>query len=251
VQRSPDGSTGWAQVAAALTATTYADTGLRPGTVYYYRVQASSAAGSGPFSATVSATTPAAPAGTVLFADTFSGSSVNPAWTFVGGSWGQSGGVLAQASTGSGDPKKALVTDQAYPANVMVTAKVRVDSWTDGDWARAGVSLDNDPATGRGYNLVFHYTNGSGSYVQFLDDGVAWGRAYRFAWSVGTWYWFQLAMIDGTLYGKVWADGTPEPANWLYAQADWADRSGGAPGLNGGSNNGATASFAAVTVTAV
>src|SRR6202008_2981224 len=114
------------------------------------------------------------------------------------GSGSESGGVLAQTGTGSGGPKKALLTDQTYPANVMITAKVRVDSWAGGDYARAGVSLDENPSTGQGYNLLFHNNT---STVQFLDDGVAWGNSYSFAWSVGTWYWFQLEMVNGTLYG--------------------------------------------------
>jgi hypothetical protein len=150
--------------------------------------------------------------------------------------------VLAQTGTGAGDPKKALVTGQSFPANVTVTAEVRVDSWAGIDGSRAGVGLDQDPATGNGYNLVFHATPG-GSVVQFLDDQVAWGNSYAFSWSVGTWYWFKLAMNNGTLYGKVWQAGTAEPGAWLFTQAGWADRTGGAPGLNGGSNNGATASF--------
>jgi hypothetical protein len=244
VQRSPDGAT-WTQLASGLTATSYADAGLQAATTYYYRVQASNAAGSGPFSATASATTPAAAGGTVLFSDSFGGSTVNPAWKFAGGNWGQAAGVLAQTGTGSGDPKKALLTDQAYPANVVVTARVRVDSWAGGDWARAGVSLYNDPTTGRGYNLVFHSNT---STVQFLDDGVTWGNAYTFSWTVGTWYWFKLEMLNGVLYGKVWQDGTPEPSSWMFTQAGWADRTGGAPGLNGGSNAGATASFSNLTV---
>jgi hypothetical protein len=244
VQRSPDGST-WAPLASGLTATGYTDAGLQPGTTYYYRVQASNAAGSGPFSTAASATTLA-----TLFSDAFGGSSLNPAWKFVGGSWRQSNGVLAQTSTGAGDPKKALLTDQTYPTNVMVTAKVRVDSWAGTDGSRAGVSLYNDPSTGRGYDLVFHATP-AGNVVQFLDDGVAWGNSYSFAWTTGTWYWFKLEMFNGVLYGKVWADGTPEPAAWMFTQAGWTDRTGGAPGLNGGANDGATASFSNVTVTAI
>jgi hypothetical protein len=102
VQRSPDGST-WAPLASGLTATIYADTGLQPGTAYYYRVQASNSAGSGPFSASASATTAAAG---VLFTDAFGGAAVNPAWQFVGGSWGQSAGVLAQTSTGRATPRR-------------------------------------------------------------------------------------------------------------------------------------------------
>jgi len=192
--------------------------------------------------------------GGVLFSDSFGSSSVNPAWKFVGGSWAQSSGVLAQTSTGAGDPKKALVTDQTYPANLVVTAKVRVDSWAGTDGSRAGVSLDDDPSTGKGYNLVFHATPG-GSVVQFLDDGVAWGNSYSFAWTTGAWYWFKLEMLNGTLYGKIWQDGTAEPADWMFQQTGWSDRSsGGAPALNGGSASAGspgntTASFGNVTVT--
>jgi titin len=247
VQRSLDGTT-WTQLASGLTATSYADAGLQAATTYYYRVEASNSVGSSPFSATVSATTPAASSGTVLYSDGFGSSTVKPAWKFAGGSWAQSAGVLAQTSTGAGDPKKALLTDQAYPANLVVTAKVRVDYWAGGDAARAGVSLYNDPATGRGYNLVFHSNTGT---VQFLDDGVAWGNSYAFNWAVGSWYWFKLEALNGVLYGKVWQDGTPEPAAWMFTQSGWADRQGGAPGLNGGSNAGATASFASLTVTSV
>ena len=106
--------------------------------------------------------------------------------------------------------------------------------------------------TGQGYNLVFHNDTNT---VQFLDDGVAWGNSYSFAWQVGVWYWFKLEAKGGMLYGKVWADGTAEPADWMFQQTGWSDRSsGGAPALNGGSASAGspgntTASFGNVTVT--
>src|SRR5207244_5934050 len=37
IQRSPDGSTGWAQVGTTIT-TSFTDTGLSPSTTYFYRV---------------------------------------------------------------------------------------------------------------------------------------------------------------------------------------------------------------------
>src|SRR5206468_6355126 len=85
--------------------------------------------------------------------------------------------------------------------------------------------------------------------VEFLNDQVTWGNAYAFAWSPGAWYWFELEERAGTLYGKVWADGTPEPAVWMFEQDGWADRPG-APALTGGSDDGAIASFDDVTVAA-
>jgi subtilisin family serine protease len=183
-----------------------------------------------------------------LFTDALSAAAPGPAWTFHGGSWSQGGGTLRQTSLANADPRKAIIADHAYPADVQITAKVRVDSWTDGDSARAGVGLRTDPATGRGYNLLFHGTHNT---VQFLDDGVAWGNSYNFSWSTGTWYWFKLKEANGALYGKVWQDGRPEPTGWMFTQSGWTSRAGGVPSLNGGSagrGGNATVSFSSVAV---
>ena len=58
VERSPDGAT-WTAVTSALAAgtTSYRDTGLAPSTTYKYRVKATNAAGSSPYSNTATATT--------------------------------------------------------------------------------------------------------------------------------------------------------------------------------------------------
>lgn len=143
--------------------------------------------------------------------------------------------MLSQTDTGDADPRKAMVVDRTFPADVQITAKVRVDSWVDGDFARAGVSVYNDPATGNGYNLALHHVGGTRAKVQFLNDQLLWANAYDFNWDLGQWYWFKLKAEKGTLYGKVWADGSAEPADWPYVQTGWTDRTSGAPGLNGGS----------------
>ena len=58
VERSPDGSTGWAPVGqAAQNATGYVDSGLAPATTYFYRVIGTTAAGDAPTSDVVSVTT--------------------------------------------------------------------------------------------------------------------------------------------------------------------------------------------------
>jgi uncharacterized protein YkwD len=250
VERSLDGVNGWAQIGTTgVNVTTYQDTGLNAGTTYYYRVRATNASGDGAYSPVASASTAA---GSALFADSFRTPALNAAWRFVGGSWRLSGGALAQTSTANTDPRKALVTGQTFPADVAIAARVRVDSWANGNGGRAGVGLYTDPTTGRGYNLVFHNNTNT---VQFLNDGVAWGNSYAFAWQVGLWYWFKLQDKGGVLYGKVWADGSPEPAAWMFQQTGWTGRSsGGAPALNGGSSSAgssgnATASFDDVSVT--
>ena len=59
IQRSADGSTGWAQVGASA-GTTFTDVGLTPSTTYFYRVVASNGSGDSGPSNVVSATTPGA-----------------------------------------------------------------------------------------------------------------------------------------------------------------------------------------------
>jgi len=197
---------------------------------------------------------------TCTFNDNFSGATTGSAWKLVTagvgnpGTWVQSGGVYSQTNTLSGDPKKAIIANAGLDptADYTITAKVRVDSWVAGDYARAGVSLFTNTTNGQGLNLLFHANNGNQNTIEFLDDNLTWGpTSYTFAWTVGTWYWFKLTSQNGTLYGKVWADGNSEPGTYPYT---WT-RSGrtGYPALNGGSADSvspgsATVSFDDVSV---
>ena len=160
----------------------------------------------------------------------FSGSGLNSAWKVTGGSWSVANGVGSQTSTTSGDPKKLVLTGVSTPAAVEVAARVRVDSWQSGDSARARIGLYTN-ASGMGYNLLFR-DNGK---VQFLDDQVRWGNSFSFAWQTGVWYNFKLRMEGGVLKGKVWADGSAEPTDWMFTQSGWTNRTGGSVSLNGSS----------------
>ncbi|MCQ6557463.1 fibronectin type III domain-containing protein [Paenibacillus mendelii] len=247
---SPITSANWASAMQAVgepapavggNSQSFTVSGLSPGTDYYFAVKTSDAAGN------VSGLSNGWSVKTVgsgsLFSDAFADAQRGPSWFAFGGSWSETGGTLTQTSLLEGDPKKMLIgrTGFDFPSSPLtITAKVRVDAWTGGDFARAGVSLFNDMKDGGGYNLVFHNNH---STVQFLDDGVAWGPSYPFTWSSGVWYWFKLKADGGTLYGKVWADGATEPATWPYS---WM-RSGrsGVPGLNGGAAKTGTGSSSA------
>jgi len=229
-----DGSTG----TGSTTSHTYASAGT-----YTVTVSATDEYGKvGTGSGTITITAPGS--STVLFHDTFPSNTPSSAWTFVGGTWSINSGVLSQTTELAEDPQKAMITDQSYPSNLIITAEVQVNTWNGVDRSRVGVGLYTNPSSGDGYNLIFHGTN----QVQFLNDQVAWGNAYTFNWQVGTWYWFQLEENNGTLEGKVWAAGTAEPQNWMFQQTGWSSLTGGAPALNGGSG-GSTDSFASVSVT--
>ncbi len=141
----------------------------------------------------------------------------------------------------------AALTDQTYPANVEITAKVRVDAWTGGPSAMAGVAVNVNSA-GLGYGLVFH----DGQNVEFIDNGSVIGSTYQYSWNQGQWYWFQLEASGGNLYGNVWADGSPEPSGWQFTQSGWSDHASGSPALVGGGATGAsssTSSFDDLSVT--
>ncbi len=88
LERSPNGSTGWAQIAAPVqSATSYQNTGLTAGTTYYYRIKAATAAGdSVPSFVTSAATYLATPVIQTLTAD--STSQLTVTWSAVTGATG-------------------------------------------------------------------------------------------------------------------------------------------------------------------
>ena len=220
---------------ASPSTSVYSDTGLNFDVQYWYRVVAVYKSGVAQNSNVTSAYTQSAlPNPYPIGKDSFNAKQISPAWSFVGGKWTQSDGLLQQVDTAKlRDVKKAVLTDQTYPSDQTITAKVWVTAWLAGDTARAGVGIYTDPKTGLGYELVFHGKN----QVQFLDDGVTWGNGYSFSWNAKTWYWFKLTDQNGTLLGKVWRDGTSEPSSWMFQQKGWSDRTGGDPALDGGANH--------------
>lgn len=197
----------------------------------------------------VSAVSPAAlPIPYPIFQDSFDSRVLKPAWFLLGGNWRQKAGVLEQIDTTmSGDIKKAILINGPYPSDQTITAKVRVTA-SKGRDPHIGVGVYTDPVNGLGYELVFHGNN----KVQFLNHGVAWGNAFDFPWTTGIWYWFKLSAQPNLLQGKVWQDGTPEPAQWQFQQMGWNNRSSGNPALDGGTaykDSVACAVFDSVSVT--
>ncbi len=99
VERSPDGSTGWAQVATpGPNVVTFNNTLLTSATTYYYRVYATGAGGNSAYSNIANATTlPAAPAAPTLGGIT----STNIGVTFTGVSGVVSGYYIQRSLNGS------------------------------------------------------------------------------------------------------------------------------------------------------
>lgn len=187
-----------------------------------------------------------------LFGDNFNDNSLSPAWTLIhneDGPWNETSSVLKQfLSTRILDPRRAIISNSGvnFGTNYTITAKVRVDSWTNDFLSRAGVGLYCNTSNGYGFNLVFHQDHNT---VQFLNDLVAFSSPpYTFPWSNGVWYWFKLKIENENLFGKVWQDGLAEPSGWPYT---WTPsvRPVGYPSVTGGTFSGQAVSFDDVTVT--
>ncbi len=83
IERSPDGVTGWAELATVPADTVaYSDQRVGCGATYAYRVRAASAAGRSPYSAVASATTLACPA-LVTLSESFAGGGLPAGWSNV------------------------------------------------------------------------------------------------------------------------------------------------------------------------
>jgi hypothetical protein len=55
--------------------------------------------------------------------------------------WVEKDGILSQTSDKQGDPAYAVIADKKYPKALTIQAKVRIDTWQDGDTARGGVGV--------------------------------------------------------------------------------------------------------------
>jgi len=176
-------------------------------------------------------------------------------WTTAGGKWEVKDGCLRQTDPGPGDAKKAIIASDRddLSSDVIVTAKLRIDSRGANRDARAGITLCADPKTGNGFNLVFH-----DGKLQWLHDDVAWGPGHDFPYEPGKWYWMKLYKMKGDpttkrwidegkatgeMKGKAWVDGDKEPADWMVTWSDYDPLLTGYPGLNGGSAGAAPVSF--------
>ena len=128
----------------------------------------------------------------------------------IGGTWGVKDACLRQDDAGNADPKKALIVlpDAGdMSSDLVVTAKLRIDSWKNGKDSRAGISICTNPKDGRGLNLVLQEGK-----LRWLHDFVSWGPSCDFSWQPGQWYWIKLCRLAGERKERPWIDEGGEPA---------------------------------------
>ncbi len=163
VQRSPDGVTGWTQIATPG-GTSYTDSGLAPATTYYYRVLATNTLGDSAPSNVASATTQAS----LPY-------SQAPQGTWVG-AYGADGYALLNWNNGSdlvSLPQSSLFVDQASRHQWSgATSDVRALQSPDASTRRAECFFDGDQVRMR---LVFSAAY-SGTLHVYAVDFDALGR---------------------------------------------------------------------------
>ena len=166
-----------------------------------------------------------------LFTCTFPNHTLAKPWKTIGGTWQVRQGVLKQVDAGLDDPSKAVLVlgdAEEMSSGIVVTAKLRLDTWKGDDQARAGVGLCCDPESGYGLNLAFNR-----GQLQFVHDYVTWAPGCAFPVQTGTWYWMKLCKTPGVLRGKAWRDGEPEPADWMVSWTGFDESLTGYPALLG------------------
>ena len=110
----------------------------------------------------------------------------------------------------AGRPAEGAGRRPGVPADVEIAARVRVDLWS----GRRPVAGGREPGAGRqrgGYNLVFR--DGG---VQFLDDHVAWGNFYPYAWRWAPGITSSCGRPAACSTARSGRDGAAEPSGWMF-----------------------------------
>jgi hypothetical protein len=224
------------------TATSYVDTGVAANTTYFYRVQATNAGGGSGFSNTASATTTA-----LLVSDTFT-RTVSNGWgtpdltdlaglgwqlTFgsasafsVGPDFAGSTGAGKQVVSSAGQTRQATLALNRQ--NVLVTVRLALDQLPVGNnlnayvylryvddfnWYRLGIVISPSKT------ITLNLEKSSGSSSSSTQTTLATQTISGLTYAAKTYYRvkFQVQSTSATattLQGKIWQDGTTEPASF-------------------------------------
>lgn len=197
VERSPNGSSGWAEIATrTANQTTYSDLQVIAQQTYFYRVRALNSSGFSPYSNTASATTPAPPppgAGDVVLWAADAPVKVG-AWSVVADGTAASGNRLANPDAGVPKLNSALANPGSYfeltfNANAGVDYRLWIRGKAQNDfWANDSVFIQFSDSVNSSGSAVFRIGTTAATEMNLEDCsgcGVqGWGWQDN-GWGIG------------------------------------------------------------------
>ena len=202
IERSLNGSTGWTQIGVVCAnVTSYSDTGLSPGTHYYYRVRAYNIAGDSAYTNTTGAMTYQAQSGNIFTAN---GDIGSPGAT---GFSSYAGGTYTIAGSGAdiwGTSDQFQFDYKNQYGNATIVAHVATQQYTQ-YWAKAGVMFrDGTGADAAFVNVVIT----PGGVVALQWQSAAGGQCDGdYVSGVSTPQWLKLVRTEDSFSGYYSSDG--------------------------------------------
>lgn len=212
VERSTDGTNWTFQGDAAANVTTWSETGLTPGTEYYYRIMPWTATYNGDYSGAIMAAAPAvtqpvgwadADVGTVAGSGTGLQTAAG-AWSLVSGGFDVAGSADAMHFTYRG-----------LTGNRTLIAKVETVETTD-NAAKAGIMIRQDLTAGSKFTAIM--MNAGGGYGIDVRSRTTANTGYTYQQALGNVtapYWLKLVRSGSVVTASYSSDGT----TWTQAAA--------------------------------
>jgi fibronectin type 3 domain-containing protein/regulation of enolase protein 1 (concanavalin A-like superfamily) len=205
LERSPDGSTGWTQIATpAQNATSYSDTGRTASTQYFYRIRATNGVGPSANSNVANATTPAAPGLPSPWVNGDIGSTgATGSSTYASGTFTVKGSGVD--IWGTADSFQFMY--QPWSGNGQIIAKVDSIQLTE-NYAQAGVMF-RDSLTANAQEASMVVTAQTSHEIGFVRR-TSTGGTSSVTTTTGGFLWIKLIRNGTTITGYKSTDGT----NW-------------------------------------
>jgi hypothetical protein len=161
---------------------------------------------------------PAFPA--VVFSDDFQDGTLGK-WNVVLGTWeviSEGTNLVAHLTPGSTQGRRMVSVD-AFPGNMLITAKVKGDCDPIDEGADTAVGFCSN-SEGSSFYFVVLGRNSELAIYRF-DNGVLDELVVNFGITSynNVWYYLKIQLASSTIYAKRWEVGSSEPSDWQISYA--------------------------------
>lgn len=167
--------------------------------------------------------------GEIIFDDFEAGQLSEWKTSISAGGWEWENGQLVEKKEDVGYSK--IFYEENISNNIVVVAKVKIDTWTAEGDCLVGICARGNIQTGASYD-AFLWKSTTEFWLGCYSPGAyPKKRADEdFPWAVDKWYYLKLQVKGNEQSAKIWEEGTPEPKKWLV-KSTWTQLGSGYPGL--------------------